>query len=323
MGKLGCGDGPSTASVQQENFKVTIPENQCPLCQGPAVLKHPAMHVLAECPRCGTFNFSLGWWQQIEPIPPEVFPYLSIAIRQATEEDRQVTLRPGKWQELVESQRSVRVAERLDRILRLIARKAELPGASVAITNDQDYFLYSARNLQELWTYLDFLEARGLIKTRKTQQTTLCSVTVPGWQVIEPMLTPGGIEGRCFVAMSFDPRLDDAYTVGIEPAIRDCGFEPVCMKTIQTNEGITDRILAEVRLAQFVVADFTGQRHGVYFEAGFAKGLGRQVIWSCRSDDVDNLHFDTKHLGHVVWENPSDLRLKLASSIRTNILPKR
>ena len=86
------------------------------------------------------------------------------------------------------------------------------------------------------------------------------------------------------------------------------------------NKGISDRILAEIRLAEFVVADFTGQRQSVYFEAGFARGLGREVIWCCRKDQVDDLHFDTKHLGHVVWETQEDLRQKLADSIRANII---
>ena len=123
--------------------------------------------------------------------------------------------------------------------------------------------------------------------------------------------------------MSFDASLDDAYTLGIKPAIEDLTFKCICMKEISTNEGITDRILSEIRLAEFVVADFTGQRGGVYFEAGFARGLGREVIWSCREDERSLVHFDVKHLGLVLWETPTDLRTKLAESIRANIIPKR
>jgi hypothetical protein len=46
--------------------------------------------------------------------------------------------------------------------------------------------------------------------------------------------------------MSFDPSLDTAHTVGIKPAIEECGFSAICMKDIATNEGITDRILSEI-----------------------------------------------------------------------------
>jgi hypothetical protein len=42
-----------------------------------------------------------------------------------------------------------------------------------------------------------------------------------------------------------------------------------------------------------LVADFTGQRGGVYWEAGFAQGLGIPVIRTCKSDELWKLHFDT------------------------------
>jgi hypothetical protein len=32
--------------------------------------------------------------------------------------------------------------------------------------------------------------------------------------------------------------------------------------------------MAEIQKSRFVVADYTGQRNGVYFEVGFAVGLG-------------------------------------------------
>jgi hypothetical protein len=65
----------------------------------------------------------------------------------------------------------------------------------------------------------------------------------------------------------------------------------------------------------------THQKQGVYFEAGFAKGLGRKVVWSCRNDWLDKTHFDTRHLGHVVWENHEDLKEGLVNAIKAHIIP--
>ena len=59
--------------------------------------------------------------------------------------------------------------------------------------------------------------------------------------------------------------------------------------------GITDEIMAEIRQSRFVIADYTGQKNGVYFEAGFALKLGLTVIPTCRTDEVGKLHFDIKH----------------------------
>jgi nucleoside 2-deoxyribosyltransferase len=50
-----------------------------------------------------------------------------------------------------------------------------------------------------------------------------------------------------------------------------------------TND-INDELIAQIRRSKFMVCDFTGYRGGVYFEAGFAYGLGMEVIYTCRKD---------------------------------------
>ena len=82
-----------------------------------------------------------------------------------------------------------------------------------------------------------------------------------------------------------------------------------------TNEDINDRILAEIRKAQIVVADFTGQRSGVYFEAGFALALKKEVYWTCRRAEMDRMHFDINHRQHIDWEDHTDLQKRLEQKI--------
>jgi hypothetical protein len=50
-------------------------------------------------------------------------------------------------------------------------------------------------------------------------------------------------------------------------------------------------MISQIRRSKFLIADFTGHRGGVYFEAGYAMGLGLPVFWTCRRDDLDKLHF--------------------------------
>src|SRR5262245_45710957 len=122
--------------------------------------------------------------------------------------------------------------------------------------------------------------------------------------------------------MSFDDSLNDAYDLGIRPAIvEDCNLpEPVWIDRQPHNDNISNRILAEIRLSQFVVADFTFHRPGVYFEAGFAKALGREVIWMCRNDHFDKTHFDTQQFYHIRWTDPHDLRSQLKRQILSTII---
>jgi nucleoside 2-deoxyribosyltransferase len=122
--------------------------------------------------------------------------------------------------------------------------------------------------------------------------------------------------------MWFHPDMDLTFQVRICPALEETGYRPLRVDMAEHNEKIDDRIVAEIRKSGLVIADFTGQRGGVYFEAGFALGLGLPVIWSCRADQIDQVHFDTRQYNHIVWTTPDDLRVKLRNRIEAT-LPNR
>jgi nucleoside 2-deoxyribosyltransferase len=71
------------------------------------------------------------------------------------------------------------------------------------------------------------------------------------------------------------------------------------------------KIITEIKNSRFIIADVTHQRAGVYFEAGYALGLGLPVIWSVRDDDLNNVHFDTRQYNHIVWESEAHLSEQL------------
>ena len=124
---------------------------------------------------------------------------------------------------------------------------------------------------------------------------------------------------RAFVAMWFDDSMSEAWDHGIAPAVRDIGYEPLRIDRKEHVNKIDDEIVAEIRRARFVVADFThgdsGARGGVYYEAGFAHGLNIPVIFTCRKDRLEEVHFDTRQYNHIVWETPDELRDQLAKRI--------
>ena len=132
---------------------------------------------------------------------------------------------------------------------------------------------------------------------------------------------------QVFVAMWFSSQMETAYTLGFEPAISDNGFDALRIDKKEHINKIDDEIISEIRKSRFLVADFTcelvkANRHltgiprgGVYYEAGFAQGIGIPVIWSVRSDCIDYVHFDTRQYAHIVWDDPEDLRVKLRNRI--------
>ena len=111
--------------------------------------------------------------------------------------------------------------------------------------------------------------------------------------------------------MSFAPEMTAAWEIGIRPAIERAQYRPMRIDAQPTIDRIDVQIMAEIRRSHLVVADVTLQRPGVYFEAGYAIGLGIPVYWCVRRDELEKVHFDTRQYNHIVWESPDDLQAKL------------
>jgi hypothetical protein len=104
------------------------------------------------------------------------------------------------------------------------------------------------------------------------------------------------LERLGFVTMSFAEEMNNIYDKAIEPAVRDAGYRPIRVdRTERVNRTeLTTRLSAESSRVRLMVADFTGHRQGVYFEAGMMLGLGRTVIWMCKVEELAASHFDTR-----------------------------
>ena len=109
--------------------------------------------------------------------------------------------------------------------------------------------------------------------------------------------------------------MDETFSKGLAEAIREAGYDRVRVDRIDYDEKIDDRIIAEIRRSAFVVADFTGHRGGVYYEAGFAHGLGKRVIFACRKGDLNGLQFDVRQYNTILWDTPEELAPLLKNRI--------
>lgn len=149
-----------------------------------------------------------------------------------------------------------------------------------------------------------------------TDTPDLFSITPRGWTRIQELHHPGKDSRQAFVAMSFAPNLRDNFERGIKPAIEADGTRAMRIDGKEHNNHIDDEIIAEIRRSRYLVADFTEHRPGVYFEAGFALGMGIPVIWCCAKDQIKDAHFDTRQYNHITYESPEDLRVRLLNRIR-------
>lgn len=124
---------------------------------------------------------------------------------------------------------------------------------------------------------------------------------------------------RVFVAMSFNEELKELRKQ-LCVVIEANGFKPVIIDSKEHNNQIVPEIFYEIERAEFVIADLTHHKAGVYYEAGYAKGVGKQVIFTCRKDEFEKRHFDVAQTNTIVWESEYELNRKLSSRIEAMYL---
>ena len=166
--------------------------------------------------------------------------------------------------------------------------------------------------------HLRSLYNRGFFEIFEQSEPPLVVISAQGWEYLDRYSSGLEEKTQVFVAMSFNPDNKELISIwenAIKPAISEAGYTPYRIDKDPHNERIDAKIMAEIKNSRFIVADFTENKHGVYFEAGYALGLGIPVIWCVRKEDLEKLHFDTRQYGHIDWENEKDLKERLYNHI--------
>lgn len=165
------------------------------------------------------------------------------------------------------------------------------------------------RSRSPLTWLLSSIEFQKLCEVSAYENDSLFKLTMDGWQQYHQLLQDEGDSHFAFMAMKFgDPQLDEVFTTCFVPAVEKTGFE---LRRLIDGQGaglIDDQMRIGIRTSRFVISDLTHNNSGAYWEAGFAEGLGKPVIYTCRRAEWEeqSTHFDTNHLVTIIWD-PADL----------------
>lgn len=210
--------------------------------------------------------------------------------------------------------------EILERSLLNIAAQLRHPADRFFIEEDKKELFFSSE-VNQLGYVVEQLSKLGYITNIEVLNDWI-NIETEGWRKIEELKRiPFGGKKQAFIAMWFNESTLEYYNNGIEPAIEDQNiFKALRVDRLEHNNKICDQIIGEIKKSKFVVADFSGERGGVYFEAGYAQGFGIPVIWIVHKDWLNKLHFDTRQYNHIVYENAEELYQKLKARIQATIL---
>lgn len=168
--------------------------------------------------------------------------------------------------------------------------------------------------------HLEILQDFLRNQASEEQVNLVNNIATKGGQV--PVTDPGcESAGSVFVSavMNKDLYPDmDMIHKGIKSGIHSTGNVAYFLNETAHNDNITKIMREEIRNCKFLVADFTHQNWGVYYEAGYAEALGKTVIHLCQEDDFNKVHFDIKQTQFILWKDEQDLAEKLKEQIENS-----
>jgi hypothetical protein len=186
------------------------------------------------------------------------------------------------------------------------------------------------------------LEEQKILKVDHEQDVTSggrkipnsASLTLGGWQKYEELQHSVKDSRKAFVAMEFpsaektsvnyffQTTLLDQYLI---PAVKQTNYELAnALRTEPTAGNLHARLEVEIRKARFVIAELSHHNNGAYWEAGFARGLGKPVIYMYNKEVGGSdrpPHFDVASDHYIVWEQdkPEKAAKDLKAVIRATL----
>jgi len=307
----------------------------CPICSSvlESILENPFGFDGNEysCPHCGKFRLT---GTLIATLPAMLFENgdaaakISHALRQAQEGNNHVVFSDNTARAVVKNPLP-RPREQADLLLRWLAENVPGPGETAWIQHASHGSIIGSKSPAGFELVLDHLFNAGLVVGNKSKSLqggdrAYATLSFLGWEYYENLRLGRTVYRKAFMAMKFDDTtLDSVVESVFKPAAKAAGFDLFKLNDVPKAGLIDDRLRVEIQASDFVVADLTHDNFGAYWEAGYAEGLGKPVIYTCEKSKFDQAktHFDTNHHLTVLWDkkNLAQAGIDLAATIRATL----
>jgi DNA-directed RNA polymerase subunit M/transcription elongation factor TFIIS len=281
-----------------------------------------------QCRNCGYFEVSskgLSYLRTLESNHKKSLTTLSYAVRKMNLGlTKYPVLSLDMIKKILETTELPRPMEQVQNLLLWVADKTEFgerfyvePRTNSAIvgTANSDGLVAAAKALREMGY------AHGDIVGGSDFDGEL---TLKGWLAADEMRRGRPDSRKAFMAMKYgDTKLDAVFAECFRPAVEATGFSLRRLDEAPPAGLIDDRLRVEIRTSRFVVVDLTGGNQGAYWEAGFAEGIGRPVIYTCEKGYFEEygIHFDAEHQHTILWEHDNlaaaaeDLKMTIRATL--------
>ena len=297
-------------------------ENKCPICKTTlkAKIQSPNGRDATEfsCPRCGEFILSgtlVACLPSILQKGRDADVKISHALRMMQRNNGKIELSEYLIQPILDKPLP-RLQEQSGLLIRYLAESSNYPGDEIFLSPLGDHLSIIGAKTEQVFVFLLkhlIVEAR-FIKNFGPESSIgqfsgdRYTVTYQGWEYYETLIKGGSNYRKAFMAMKFgDPDLSHILENVFKPSAKQAGFDLFKLDDEPRAGLIDDRLRVEIQSSNFLIADLTHDNLGAYWEAGYAEGLGKPVIYTCEKEKFESTktHFDTNHHLTVVWDRNS------------------
>lgn len=313
----------------------------CPICRDVSVKQETSQgdRTFFECECCGNYGASRSLLTTTlslnhRNLTTVQYAALSHRVRQATDAtkagDDILILTTYGIDDMLPNLRLPSPSEQVTNILKYFGDQIQISGEPARNPDRAFVAQIGAANRPSALRIVRQMADDGLLLiSNRTFQMTAdepdgIDLSLKGWAQWEAERRGQVAGNHGFIALQFgDSELDAFLKDVIKPTIGELGYRLEDMRDA-ARAGIIDNVMrARIRDAAFVLVDLFHANAGAYWEAGYAEGLGKPVLYLCKHEvfKENGTHFDTNHCTTVMWDSrdPHIFKNELLATLRRSL----
>jgi len=217
--------------------------------------------------------------------------------------------------------------EQKDNLVRWIGDNVKIGGQYIDVDKLAIQAIVGSATIEEFELVANHLRKQELIEHGSEPRVRgKVALSWAGWERYRELKRATSDSRRAFMAMEYNKEpLEGIVESVFRDAVRQTGFDLFLLRDRPVAGLIDNRLRVEIRAARFLIADLTDRNPGAYWEAGYAEGLDKPVIYTCEKkvfeDSERKPHFNTNHHQTVLWdsEKPEAAAKELKDTIRATL----
>lgn len=226
-------------------------------------------------------------------------------------------------------------SRQVDNLILWIGKSQRLSGGKVNDFSLKTVAIIGSESIENATEWLSYLKKEDLVQFREylgwanSLNGLSIQLTLKGWRRWEEIQKGAESLRTGFVALDFKDKDANRFINEIvRPRLRDALSVDVVRgdDSSSNRAGVIDSIMREmIAESNFVLAEISKGNIGAHWEAGYAEGLGKPVIYlyekAIAGDKLQMPHFDVRNLTSIVWDkdDPEACIPQLIATIKNSL----